>query len=181
VPLFEFHAVRPDGRIEQGVLEAESPETARDALRAAGLFPKRLGPAAPDATRTWAPRTRRREDDPASHHYRGPREGDTIVRAAMATRRVLPAAPPVPGRLGLTARGSLLFEPTDAAAPRAHAEPEAIETARLLGFPRRLLCVTLLDGRMLEFEAGWLFAAAPAREIARALAANTSQRHGGYR
>ena len=46
MPAFRWEAVDAQGRVRQGVLEAESPRAARDHLRAEGLTPTAVAEAA---------------------------------------------------------------------------------------------------------------------------------------
>lgn len=158
-----FQAIDEKGRVVRGVLRAESADDARDLLLAENIFAKKLEPAEESEELTWAPKVRREARTSPNAAAAAPK----AVRALFDTTAVLGFETDRRGRAGLTETGALVFE---AAGHDPLVIPAAeVEAATLAGFPRRLLRVTLLSGRMYEFTAGVLFASSSARAVAAAL------------
>jgi general secretion pathway protein F len=60
MPIFAYHGLSPDGRTVDGVIDADSPRTARGKLRELGIFPTELAEEAsvrarPSSVRRWLP------------------------------------------------------------------------------------------------------------------------------
>jgi len=85
VPAFRWEAVDAQGRVKQGVLEAESPRAARDRLRAEGLTPTAVSEAV--ARSDWLPNVRL----PAPLITLTTRQLATLVQAGMPLDQALVA------------------------------------------------------------------------------------------
>lgn len=160
---FHFQAIDEKGRVQRGVLRAESAEAARDVLLAENIFAKKLDPADEAETVTWAPKVRREN--------RGGSAADSAsakpVRAFFETTALLGFEMPRRGRAGLTEQGAFVFECSGE--PALVLGAADVEAVVLAGFPYRVLRLTLLSGRMYEFAAGLLFANSSAKEALKAL------------
>ena len=163
---YSFQAVDEHGRVTRGVLKAESEEQARELLLDENVFPKQLEPAAEDEKVTWAP-TRRIKEQYAARSSAG-REEKRPVRAIFETTLLFGTdEAPLPGKAGLTEQDEFVFNPRQG-------EPfnfsrEEVEVAAIRGFPIRVMRITMLNGRMYEFQAGMIIANGSAKEIARTL------------
>lgn len=165
---FRFQAIDGQGRVLRGVLRAESEEDARELLLGEEVFPKRLEPAGEDEPVTWAAKGRVKERMKASA------TGTTAEPA-----EPLPPGTPVwdtsravaggwePCRVAITKPGVLIVEASGASPLTIRRE--RVEEARLRGFPFWVLAVTMLDGGLHEFRAGFLFPHPGARRCAAAL------------
>jgi hypothetical protein len=152
---FRFEAIDGQGTVLRRVLRADDEASAREALLAEGIFPKRMEPVDEDEKISWTPRTGARElQERVKSHREGTSGTEPEVRERM---------PAVLRRGNTSTRGSLiirsdnsvLFEGGD---QRVVMQREQVETARLAGFPVRVLRIAMLDGELLEFGAGFLFA-----------------------
>jgi len=85
VPAFRWEAVDAQGRVKQGVLEAESPRAARDRLRAEGLTPTAVSEAV--ARSDWLPNVRL----PAALITLTTRQLATLVQSGMPLDQALAA------------------------------------------------------------------------------------------
>jgi general secretion pathway protein F len=93
MPAFRFEAVDPSGKPQRGLVDAESPRSVRDRLRAQGLFPTVIEAAnAPDAS-AGAPgdATIDRLRLPASQVALSTRQLATLVRSGMPLDQALTA------------------------------------------------------------------------------------------
>jgi len=158
---FRVQAIDAGGRVVRATLRAESEDEARAMLLAEEIFPKRVEPAAEDEPVTWTSKTwvkdkmeRARGSASSAESIRIPAgastSATTLVEGAARTR----------GRFAAVA-GTLYFEPEGRAADTRSWSADRIETALIQGFPARRLVVCLVDGGLLEFDAGFLFAAPP--------------------
>lgn len=157
-----FEAIDGRGRVTRGVLKADSEQDARDRLMAEEIYPKRFTPAADDEPITWAPKVRRT----AGTQRGGSADSDLRpVRHCRRVQRLRAGEAPVEGTLGLTEDGRLVFQSAD----QLVIEPADVEIANHRGFPQRILEVMLVDGRLLRFTAGTLFASSETSAIAKHL------------
>lgn len=163
---FRFEAIDSSGQVKRGVLRAGSQKEARLLLLDNEIHPKRLEEAGEGEKVTWAPKRRSREEDPASHFYKGRRDFAPPVRAEVNARILFGEHSGVRGRLGLNGEGAIAFQAADGRPEHClMVEKGEVEMARLTGFLPRVLRVVRLDGRMHEFAVGGLFAPAGAKEI----------------
>ncbi|MCC5875413.1 MAG: hypothetical protein JJU11_04250 [Candidatus Sumerlaeia bacterium] len=166
---FSFQAVDTEGRIIRGVLKAESSDHARELLFDNQVHPKQLDETDGETKVTWAPKPTRREDNPASHFYKGTNTVESPVRETFSARLVTREKAPVPGTAGLTRSSGFAFQSeVDEGASMTIAR-EDIEIARIEGFFPRMLRIFRLNGRMEEFAIGGMFAPASAKETMRTL------------
>lgn len=154
---FQFEAIDESGRPVRGVLRADDESAGRDALRADGLFPKRLGAVAEETRTTWAPKRR-----PAA----GAESAPPVPSATRRQRVVLCGLGA--GELTFPVDGVLTFLADDEARSEVVAL-DTIELARIVGFPWRRFQLVLMTGRTLEFPAGFVLARPFFRDLVRAL------------
>lgn len=166
---FTFNAVDTSGRILRGVLRASGEEEARLLLLENQVHPKQLEEAPEDAEVTWAPKPVRKEDDPASHFYKGSGALESPVRMVFPTRLLDKNIPGPAGSAGLTRSGGFAFQSEENEAASITIDAGEIEIARIEGFFPRVLRIFRLNGRMVEFSVGKLFAHSAAKETMRAL------------
>ncbi len=170
---FRFRGIDETGSVVRGVLRAEGEEHARELLLGENVFEKGIEPAGEDEKVTWVPRMRilsRAEERPGMQPA-GARDADAQpVRAVFQTRAVHGYEKPVAGKAGLTEDATFVFSPEGGGAERFVARPEELETVQLAGFPFVVLRLTMLSGRMYEFEAGFLVASGNPRAIRKELA-----------
>lgn len=167
---FRFEAIDTAGQVKRGVLQALSQQEARMVLLDNEIHPKRLEEVGGEEKVTWAPKRRRREEDPASHFYKGAADFTPPVRALFDARILLGEKRGTRGRAGMTGDGSFSFESADGKPENSFAVARAeLEVARLAGFLPRVLRLVRLDGKMHEFAVGGLFAPAGAKELVKQL------------
>lgn len=166
---FSFQAVDTEGRIIRGVLKAENADQARDLLFDNQVHPKQIDETDDDAKITWAPKPLRREDNPASHFYKGTDTVESPVRETFTARLITREKAPVAGTAGLTRSGGFAFHSEVDESSSMTIAREDIEIARVEGFFPRMLRIFRLNGRMEEFAVGGLFAPAAAKETMRTL------------
>ena len=163
---FRFEAIDERGMVLRRVLRAESEEAAREALLAEGVFPKRIAPVGEEEKVSWSPKAAARELQERVHGLReGPAAGEPEVRERL-TVSLRRGSEVMRGTLGIRSDNSVLF---DGDGTRIVMERERVETARIAGFPVRVLRVCLLDGDLLEVAAGFLVAGAFHKRVVRAL------------
>lgn len=162
-----FAAIDQQGRVIRGVLRADTLEEAREALMGEGIFPKTLDAVDESEKVTWAPRSRIRERL-ASAQGGGFSAGDKPpLRDTLFPTTRHAASASAPGRLGLAEDGTTIFQPTDG--PEERLTAADLELATAAGFPARRLRLVTLDGRTIEFTAGFLLLNPRARKVLAAL------------
>jgi hypothetical protein len=167
---FQFTAIDQGGRVRRGVLRAEDEDDAREKLLADDIVPKELGPADEDEKVTWAPKSRYKARQATPETWNQPRKESEArpVAAAYQTTAFTGFSGITNGEAGLTEDRDFVFVPAGGEETLRLA-PEELELALVTGFPRRLLRLTLLSGKMYEFAAGMIFTTPEAKEIARTL------------
>ncbi len=170
---YRFRGIDQTGSVLRGVLRADSEEHARELLLGEGVFEKGIEPAGEEEKVTWVPRQRilsRAEQRPGMDTGGAVTEADARpVRAVFPTRAVHGYESPTPGKAGLTEHGVFVFVPEAGGGEKLVAGPRELEMVTLAGFPFVVLRLTLLSGRMYEFEAGFFFAKGNARAIRKEL------------
>ncbi len=162
---FRFAAIDGTGRVLRGVLRAEGEEDARELLLSGDVYAKTLEPADEEEKATWAPRARIM----SRHASAGAAAAELRpVAGLFPTRCVAGHGAGSAGEAGFAESGEFVYTQRGGGKPLV-VSPGEIEVAALAGFPRRLLRLTLLDGRMIEFDAGFLFASGGARGAVRRL------------
>jgi hypothetical protein len=152
----EFEAVDEKGQVRRGVLEAPSESEARETLLAETLFPKTVRDAG-ESPVTWKPRSR--VVGAAAGAGRSPAFPGEIPSSASKVHTMMHHAGGTDtGLLGVGRDGVVYFQADKEGGPRLVFTAAGVETARLVGFPLRMLRVVLLDGGLCEFPAGFLFA-----------------------
>lgn len=162
---FRFVAVDGRGRVLRGVMRAESPEDAREIMLAEEVYPKQIEPAEEEEKATWAPRERikARATGAATWAEKKKQEDERPVRAVFRTIGLFGTIGA--GQAGLSDSGAFVFIPASGGEKFTVAAAE-LEDARVMGFPRRVLRLTLLDGSMHEFTAGIFLTGSHAKETA---------------
>ncbi len=152
---FRFEAIDEQGNVLRRVLRAESEEGAREALLAEGIFPKRVEPVAEEEKVSWSPKAAARDLQQRVHGLKdrnAASEPDIRERLAATLRRGEKAHR---GSLVIRSDNSILFEADEL---KIEMHRDKVETARIAGFPLRVLRVSMLDGELLEYPAGLIFA-----------------------
>lgn len=164
---FRFTAIDSGGRVLRGVLRAENEEDARDLLLSEDVFPKSLASVAEEEKTTWAPKKRIKERlaNPNTWNKQGEGEKEKPISCVFKTRILSGSGAGASGQLGLSESGALVFQNSKEESLFQATEAE-IELASLCGFPIRVLRVVLLNGKMMEFRAGRIFATSSAKSIA---------------
>ena len=164
---FQFTAIDSGGRVLRGVLRAENEEDARDLLLSEDVFAKQLEPVDEEEKTTWAPKKRIKERlaNPNTWSKQGEGEKEKPISCVFNSRILSGFGAGASGQLGLSESGALVFQNSEGEALFQAAESE-IELALVCGFPLRVLRVVLLNGKMLEFSAGRVFATSSAKSIA---------------
>ncbi|MDK2972007.1 MAG: hypothetical protein PWP23_1762 [Candidatus Sumerlaeota bacterium] len=165
---FSFQAIDANGNPARGVLRADDEANAREALLSETLFPKRLEEVADDEKVTWAPRARILARHGNANSGSSQIELPPGCRGQRTTLHF--GGRSAAGELALAAEGGVYFRADDAAHSRILA-PGDVEVARLVGFPARTLEIVLVSGESLFFPAGFVFANAFMRRVAKALSA----------
>lgn len=163
---FRFEAIDERGTVMRRVLRAESEEAAREALLAEGVFPKRMEPVGEEEKVSWSPKAAARQLQERVHGLReapGAGEPEVRERLAVSLRR---GNEMLRGTLSIRSDNSVLF---DGDGTRIVMERERVETARIAGFPVRVLRVSMLDGDLLETGAGFVVAGPFHKRVVRAL------------
>lgn len=161
-----FIAIDGGGRVVRGVLRAESEEEARELMLGENLVARKFEPADENEKVTWAAKGAIKARLAAGSSS-GIAERSTHPEAHVFSTRLLRAAGNVEGTAGLDAAGDFLFVPKAGGEEMLRVRGEDVEVATIHGFPGRVLRLTLITGRMLDFAAGFLFASGSARAIAR--------------
>ncbi len=152
---FRFQGIDGGGRVVRGILRAGDEAEAREMLLSEQVFPKNLDATGEEEQVTWVSKSWVKEQ-----HTRARASGD--AKASMPPGSPVAAAvlddgtEVVSGRFAAGEEG-VYFE-TGGVVREWRAD--GVETARLAGFPGRRLMVSLLDGSLLEFRAGFVFAPA---------------------
>jgi hypothetical protein len=163
---FRFEAIDERGTVIRHVLRADSEDNARETLLAEGIFPKRIEPAPEDEKVSWSPRAAARQLQQRVHAQGQPNTSEPQTRQTLhatlhrgnQTHR---------GTLTTRSDNSILFQSGDF---EILIHPDKVETARVAGFPLRTLRIAMLDGELLEFPSGLLFANPTFKRIAKSLA-----------
>ena len=167
---FRFQAVDSRGNVVREVLRAENEDEAREILFEEELFPKSLEPVGEDEKVTWVARERvmRRQSEAAA---KATETAPRISGAVPHTNTTMHRGPEsTQGLIGLREDGTMLFQPDRTEHATVVLTPADVEDARLSGFPLRQLRIFQLDGDLLEFPAGVLFAGPLYRRIANTFA-----------
>ncbi len=147
-----FQAIDQNGRVVRGVLRADSEAEAREMLLAEEAFPKKFDEVPEDEQVTWVSKTWVKEKH-ARTQARGEENVTLPAGVSTATAALNDGTGVYKGRFAIS--GSVLYFETSGLVRQWPAEK--IEDARVTGFPDRWLMVSLLDGSLLEFRAGFIF------------------------
>ena len=151
---FKFAAIDQTARVVRGVLRAESHEEARDLLMGEQVYPKQLSPVGDSEPVTWVPRTRVLERARAS----SPAVAEQVLVGPVEVSL---------GSLSVVTGGTLVLKKAGGEVLRfASSEREEV---RVLGWPVRVLRITMLTGQMYEIRAGLFLTAGWARAVTKAL------------
>lgn len=161
---WRFKAIDGGGRVVRAVMAAETEEEARELLLGENVFPKRIEPAGEDEKVTWAPKERIKARIAAGQLGTRKTDDTKPIRAIFDTTCVTGFSAPLQGSAGLAEDGTFVFA---AGSESLRISPDQVEVAAISGFPRRLLRITLLSGKMYEFVAGFLFAKGASKLVAR--------------
>jgi hypothetical protein len=162
---FSFQAIDERGNPVRGVLRAEDEADAREALLSETLFPKRVEAVAEEAQVTWVARGRIK----ARHGVGAGEPVAEIPAGAPRLRTALAGAgTAIAGELAQDGEGGVVFRAFGGAGSRAIAH-DAVELARIVGFPARRLEIVLVSGESVFFPAGFVVASGVARRIVAAL------------
>lgn len=166
---FHFTAIDEGGRVVRGVLRADDEAGARDALLSENVFAKQLQRADEEEKVTWAPRGRIKARMANAATWNKQKEAADAKPVAAAFRTVVLAGHDVQGagEAGLSEDGAFVFVPDGKDAESLRLGPEDLEIVSLVGFPMRVLRLTLVSGRMVELKAGFFVASGAARQIVR--------------
>lgn len=173
---FQFTAVDSGGRIVRGVMRAENEEEARELLLGEDVFPKKLNEVGEEEKVTWSPkgRIKAKVADAATWNKGAAKIDSNIDDLLLTTTAVTGFDRPLQGAAGLNADGDFVFQPRQDGETLV-VRPSELEILSISGFPRRLLRLTLLSGRMYEFTAGLFLSTANAKAIVRQLSANVKK------
>ncbi|MBI5154003.1 hypothetical protein HZA57_02100 [Candidatus Poribacteria bacterium] len=153
---FRFDAIDEKGTVIRRVMKAEDGEQARAVLVENRLFPKHITETDGEEPVTWVSR----RDGLSSSQLHGAGESRLPVQAVRPGATTLHrGGESVPGTLAVFSSGEVRFTPQRDPGEGFRWSADDVETARITGFPLRMLRVHLLDGDLLEFPAGFLFAA----------------------
>ncbi len=162
---FHFGAIDEEGRPRRGVLSADSEVDAIALLRGEGLFPKKVTEADSGAKVTFAPRKAIEARRAQGTSYQGGKDDSPVdlPKIQVPVTATMGFAAPVLGFIGLTDADQLVF--FSQGADKLAAEPRQIESARIVGFPFRRIRITLVNGQMYEFSAGFLLTNGALRKL----------------
>ncbi len=161
---FHFTAIDGNGRVVRGTLRAGNEDNARELLLSENIFSKKLEPADEEEKITWFPRKKILERTAAANAA-GQTKEQRCVANTFPTTILGGEHANHSGEAGLTEDGDFIFVYTDNKADPIIVSPDQTETIDILGFPTRTLRVTLISGKMYEFNAGLIFANGSARQI----------------